>query len=196
MFVDAVVAIAMTLLILPLMESVADVAEAGASAREWFGEHDQQLVSFVLSFVIIAMFWITHHRLYARVERVTIPLLCISMGWLLTIVWLPVATAMSGRFSDDDALVKVVYIGSMIATCLLTLATRGYLARHPELHDSSTTMLRRGMAVDIAQALLFGLSLLVAVTVRPVGYSALFLMVLVGPAQAAIARLLGVPRGA
>ncbi|MGG5258603.1 TMEM175 family protein [Phycicoccus avicenniae] len=194
-FLDAVVAIAMTLLILPLMESVGDVAESGASAGEWFGEHDQQLVSFVLSFVLIAMFWISHHRLYASVQRVTVPLLCISMAWLLTIVWLPVATAMSGRFSDGDGLVKAVYIGSMIAICLMTLVTRAYLARQPELHDSSQTLLRRGMAVDIAQALLFTLALVLAVTVRSLGYSALFIMVLVGPLQGAVGRMLGVPRG-
>ncbi|MBM6398883.1 DUF1211 domain-containing protein [Phycicoccus sp. MQZ13P-5] len=186
----------MTLLILPLMESVADVADAEGGAGEWFARHDQQLVSFVLSFVIIAMFWISHHRLFAKVERVTVPLLCISMAWLLTIVWLPVATAMSGRFSDGDAVVKAVYVGSMIATCLVTLATRLYLARNPELHAISGTELRGGTAVDIAMASLFAAALVLAVTVPGVGYFALFLMFLVGPVQNLVARRLGVPRRA
>jgi uncharacterized membrane protein len=193
-FIDAVVAIAMTLLILPLMESVADVAESDDSVQEWFGEHHQQLLSFVLSFAIIAMFWISHHRLFAQVERVTVALLWISMAWLLTIVWLPVATAMSGRFSDEDPLVKTVYIGSMIATCLLSLATRLYLARHPALHDATPMALRRGMAVDVSMALLFGTALVLAIVFPALGYLPLFVMFLVGPLQSVVARVLGVPR--
>ncbi|WP_438354823.1 TMEM175 family protein [Microbacterium sp. CJ88] len=96
-FIDAVVAIAMTLLILPLMEGVTAAADADKGAAAWVQEHQGQLISFVLSFVIIAMFWMNHHRLFAVVERVTTGLLWITMAWLLSIVWLPVATAMSGR---------------------------------------------------------------------------------------------------
>src|SRR6478735_6009389 len=61
-FSDAVVAIAMTLLILPLMESVRDVAAHDLSTWEWLNENAGQLLSFALSFVLIANFWLTHHR--------------------------------------------------------------------------------------------------------------------------------------
>jgi len=70
-FVDAVVAIAMTLLILPLMESVSEVAAADEDTAQWFAGHDGQLISFVISFVIIAMFWMIHHRLFVRVDHAT-----------------------------------------------------------------------------------------------------------------------------
>lgn len=53
-FVDAVVAIAMTLLILPLMESVAAAGGTGETAAEWVGGHGGQLFAFVLSFAVIA----------------------------------------------------------------------------------------------------------------------------------------------
>lgn len=190
-FADAVVAIAMTLLILPLMDSVGEVAAKGGGAQAWINENFGQLFSFVISFTIIAMFWIIHHRLFTRVEHVSSGLAWITMAWLLSIVWLPVATAMSGQMSGDDALVIMLYVGSMILTTLLVLATRLYLRAHPELHDISDFALRRGMAVDIAMALLFTFALVVALTVPVIGYFALFLMMLTGPVQELIARMLG-----
>lgn len=191
-FIDAVVAIAMTLLILPLMESVAEGAGAGHGAVQWLDDHQQQLISFVLSFVIIAMFWINHHRSFARVERVTSGLLWISMAWLLSIVWLPVATAMSGQMSAEDTGVKVVYIGSMIVTCLLTLVQRLFLHAHPQLHDISSDDLRRGMSVDISMAVLFGVALALSVAFPVLSYFPLFVMLLTGPVQTLVARMLGV----
>lgn len=69
-FTDAVVAIAMTLLILPLMEAVNE-ASGEVDATHWLDEHFGQLLAFVLSFVIIGQFWLTHHRYFQHVERLT-----------------------------------------------------------------------------------------------------------------------------
>lgn len=195
-FIDAVVAIALTLLILPLMESVGEAAGKDEGAGFWVQEHQGQLLSFVLSFVIIAMFWINHHRLFSIVERVSVPLLWLTMAWLLSIVWLPVATSMSGQMSDLDVLVKALYIGSMIATCLITLILRVYLLRHPTLHRGTGYELRRGMGVDLSMATLFAAALALTAIFPPLSYWPLFLMVLTGPAQELYARLLGAPRPA
>jgi uncharacterized membrane protein len=188
-FADAVVAIAMTLLILPLMESVADGADS--SALHWFAEHQQQLVSFLLSFTMIAMFWMTHHRVFASVETVTTPLLWIVMAWLLTIVWLPVATAMSGQMDSDDPFVKVVYIGSMLAIALMMLWQRLYLRAHPRLHRITEAHLVSGVSADIAMVVLFAVALALAVFVPVIGYWALMIMFLVSPVQRFVAGRVG-----
>jgi uncharacterized membrane protein len=193
-FADAVVAIAMTLLILPLMESVTEVAGNDDSAGHWFVEHQQQLFSFLLSFVIIAMFWISHHRQFSRVETVTTPLLWLMMAWLLTIVWLPVATSMSGQMSDEDTLVRVVYIGSMILTALMSLAIRLYLRSPPALHHIPDAAIVGGMAADIAMAVLFALALTISLVFPALSYYPLFLMFLSGPLQRVVARILGARR--
>ncbi len=198
-FVDAVVAIAMTLLILPLMESVSDIASGGetesSSVSTWLGEHVQQLSSFVLSFVIIAMFWISHHRQFVRVKRASIGLVWLLMAWLLTIVWLPVATSMSGQFHADDSMVKIVYIGSMILVALVSLGVRLYLRGHPALHDLSDVALRRGASVDITLVVLFTLALGLSLAIPSLGYASMFLMFLSGFVQLLVARVIGVPKG-
>ncbi len=189
-FVDAVVAIAMTLLILPLMESVAGLAVRPGSTARWFVEHQDQLISFVLSFAIIGMFWINHHRLFAHVRGVSVGLLWVTMAWLLSIVWLPVATALSGQMASTDVLVKAVYIGSMVLTSLLSLGTRLYLRSHPVLFDVPVGELLSGMSVDLSMITLFLLALVLAVAVPATQYYPLFLMALSGPAQRVFATLL------
>ncbi len=193
-FIDAVVAIAMTLLILPLMDSVSEVASDGHDTAHWIAEHRGQLVSFVISFVIIAMFWLIHRRLFTRVTATDGALLWIVFAWMLSIVWLPVATAISGRMSAEDAVATTVYIGSMIATCLLSCATRVYLARHRELHGIDDRDIRSGVAIDLAMATLFGVALAIALLVPAIGAFALFIMALASPLQAVYARALGVRR--
>lgn len=185
-FADAVVAIALTLLILPLMESVGEVASAGDGAFDWLAQHRGQLLSFVLSFVLIAMFWMIHHRLFARVERVTPALMWLLSAWLLTIVWLPVATAVAGRMDDDDAVAKALYIGSLALTALMSLVVRLYLRGHPALHRVSSAELQTGVAVDVSLVLLFGVALGLALLFPVIGYFALLVMGLSGVVQRAL----------
>jgi uncharacterized membrane protein len=53
-FTDAVTAIAITLLILPLVDSVERAAGEGHSAAQFIGDNLSQLAAFGLSFVVIA----------------------------------------------------------------------------------------------------------------------------------------------
>lgn len=189
-FVDAVVAIAMTLLILPLMESVSEAATQELNTLEFLDEHSGQLMSFALSFVLIANFWIGHHRLYHAVDVVTRPLLWINVAWMATIVWLPVATAMLGQM-ESDPLQAVLYIGTLSVTQLLSFAGRMYLLGHPDFTSADPMRIRQGAAADLCAAVLFGIALLVTVFVGSVGYFSLFLLMFTGPAAKLIMRVTG-----
>ena len=186
-FADAVVAIAMTLLILPLMESVGAAAADHLSAFEWLDENAGQLFSFVLSFVLIANFWMTHHRLFAGVHRVTNGLLWLTIAWMFTIVWLPIPTALVGQL-ETDAGQEILYIGTLALSSLMMLLTRLYVLRHPALHDIDDARLRSGLVADVVTLGLFLLALTVALVFSAVGYWAMFLMLLVGPVHRLIMR--------
>lgn len=178
-FVDAVVAIAMTLLILPLMESVSEAASGSLSTAEFFVEHSGQLLSFGLSFVLIATFWMGHHRQYRDVEWITGPLLWINVAWMATIVWLPVPTAMIGQM-ETDSLQPVVYIGTLILTQITTLAGWLYLLRHPDFTTTPVDILRAGVIGDLAAIILFLIALALAVFVPALGYAGLLVLLLTG----------------
>lgn len=187
-FVDAVVAIAMTLLILPLLESIADASQRELGTAEFLMEHSGQLMSFALSFVLIATFWMEHHRVYAGVTAITAPLLWFNVAWMLTIVWLPVPTAMLGQMVADP-LQAVLYIGTLVLTQITTLAGKLYLLRHPAMATYPPKVLRAGAYGDIASITLFVIALPVAAWVHPVGYLALLLVALTGPLTKVLLRL-------
>jgi uncharacterized membrane protein len=187
-FEDAVVAIAMTLLILPLLENVSEFAGEHKTALDFVQTENKQLFSFALSFVIIAVFWMNHHRVFDRVEKATNALVWLQVGWMFTIVWLPVSTAMLGSMDNSDAMQKRLYIGALLASSLLMLATRLYLRGHPELHHIAPDSLRRGLIAEIVMSSLFAIALLIAVVVPVIGYFSMFLLLLSGPAQAIVAR--------
>ena len=179
-FVDAVVAIAMTLLILPLMESVTEAGATKLTTFEFLDEHTGQLMSFLLSFFLIANFWMGHHRQYDEVTAITRPLLLCNVLWMATIVWLPVPTAMLGQM-ETDPLQRVVYIGTLILTSVTTLIARVYLLQHPELTTASTDRIRHGAAADMATIVLFAIALGLGIAIGPVGYFALLLLLFTGP---------------
>lgn len=188
-FVDAVVAIAMTLLILPLLDAVSDAASGNLTTAEFFAEHSGRLLSFALSFLLIAKFWMGHHNQYRNVERITGSLLWINVAWMATIVWLPVPTAMIGQM-DADALQATVYIGTLIMTQVTTLAGGLYLLRHPGLSTTSSDEVRAGIIGDIASIILFTAALIIAAALGAAhGYLGLLLLFLTSPLTRALTAL-------
>jgi uncharacterized membrane protein len=176
-FTDAVVAIAMTLLILPLLESVTDAAKDGLDTAGYLREHDGQLFAFALSFLIIAAFWRSHDRLFVHVERQDPVLLWLNVGWMFTIVWLPVATALVGAMETEPTQLAI-YIGTMLATSLLTLALQVWLRRHPHLMDVDNPAQAEATTSMVVACGLFALALLLALVVPGLGYWALLALLL------------------
>ena len=104
-FVDAVVAIAITLLVLPLVDLAGELGDGG-SVADLIGDHLAELGSAVLSFVVIARLWLAQHEtvrdVVAQDRRVT----QLMLLWLLLIVFLPVPTALLAD-GGSQALTKV-----------------------------------------------------------------------------------------
>ncbi|MDZ8275385.1 TMEM175 family protein [Microbacterium aquimaris] len=176
-FTDAVVAIAMTLLILPLMESVSDAGTESGSVSEWFVAEWTGLFAFALSFVLIANFWLVHHRLFAKVERVDTPLMWLTVLWMFTIVWMPVATAITTAFTEDTVQL-VVYIGTLTVTSAVLGVTRLYLSRHPSLYDEPPGDMRDELIGGWTITGLFAVALVVSIVFPAISYAALFLLAL------------------
>src|SRR5580658_9343962 len=93
-FTDAVAAIAITLLILPLVAVVTTDANKSKDIFElsFINDNLGQLRAFGLSFVIIARFWMANHEILADVVRATSTLMWLDIFWVFTIVVLPLPT--------------------------------------------------------------------------------------------------------
>ncbi|HEY4020330.1 MAG TPA: TMEM175 family protein [Pseudonocardiaceae bacterium] len=115
-FSDAVVAIALTLLILPLTDLVRD--PRGLGSLELIKTNQALIWSFLLSFVVIARYWLNHHRLYEQVKAYNTPLMLVNMFWLLTIAILPFPTEMVAKYPSHDRFTLVLYVGTLFVSGL------------------------------------------------------------------------------
>lgn len=133
-FTDAVVAIAITLLILPLVEIVTTDANQNHPVPVSAFIHDNlgQFFAFALSFVIIARFWIANHGLLADTVGSTTVLIWLDIAWVFTIVVLPLPTEITAVYVASE-LTTCIYIGTCFASTLLLTVISLYLYRHPEL---------------------------------------------------------------
>jgi len=65
-FSDAVVAIAITLLVLPLVDSASGIGNT--DVHVFLRENWHQIFAFALSFLVIANFWWAQHQMLERVR--------------------------------------------------------------------------------------------------------------------------------
>ncbi|MGW1619551.1 TMEM175 family protein [Streptomyces sp. NPDC002172] len=88
-FSDAVVAIALPLLALEL-----PVPHGSSDAEVWraFREHLPDYAMFVLSFAVIAAYWMAHRWLFGRIGGFSPRLLWLNFVWLPGIILIPFAT--------------------------------------------------------------------------------------------------------
>lgn len=186
-FTDAVVAIAMTLLIIPLLESVAEAAAKHEGAPEWLSTNSSGLASFVLSFVVIATFWMQHHSAFAGLVKATQALMWLNIVWMLAIVWLPVATAMVGSM-DADHVQVVMYIGAMAVAAGTAVAAQALARRDPGLWEGGRLPAHNTLSVAIAVAVLYALALVLALVVPRINYTALFVLFLTNVVSAVLRR--------
>ena len=89
-FLDAVVAIAITLLVLPLIEVLAE--GGGEDLGALLADEVGQFGAFALSFVVIARLWLAHHRIVESVGAYDDLFLVVNLCWAFTIVLLRFAT--------------------------------------------------------------------------------------------------------
>ncbi|WP_165063672.1 TMEM175 family protein [Marisediminicola senii] len=195
-FTDAVAAIAITLLILPLVEAVAESATTAASndaamdaaLGEFLGEIRPLFVSFIISFVVIARLWVAHHAIFEHVAAYTPRLLVLSLLWTLTIVVLPLPTAIISEF-DATPLAVGIYIGTMTLNSL-TLTTIDYSVRaNPRVESADNPIGEGSVAGSTISTALFIVALVVGVLVPAINLWALLVLLASGPVGVVVRRI-------
>jgi len=182
-FSDAVVAIAISLLILPVVD---DVSAGNESAADLLDRHGGQLLAFAISFAVIARFWVVHHQMFERVVGYTPAILLANIAWLATIVFLPLPTELLGDGTSDERLRFGLYIASVFLVSLTLVVVNLAMVRAPEIH-------RPGVAPPsthggIVATGLIVVAFVVAVTVPAIGMFSMFVMVLAGPVERLVFR--------
>lgn len=188
-FTDAVVAIAMTLLILPLLESVSEAMRAHEHTAHWVHEQRFQLFAFALSFVLIARFWISHERLFSHVEHWTVGLMLLNQAWMLTIVFLPVATALVGSLKADAAQ-YALYVGTLLLGAVLMTGMHVLVHRDPVIRGDAPPPSWSRLLGSATAVLMLVVAFVLALTIPGLGYFAMFVLFLSGLVERMLGRVL------
>jgi uncharacterized membrane protein len=178
-FVDAVVAIAITLLVLPLVEVLRGPARDMDLAAV-LTEDAAQFGSFLLSFVVIARLWLAHHRLVEGVGAYDSAFVLVNFGWVLTVVLLPFATQVLAVYGTDRPAIAM-YIGTMTASSACLSALDLLVWQRPSLRRPGTDTEPNFPWASLVTTGTLGLALLIGVLVPAINYWALLLLFLTGP---------------
>jgi uncharacterized membrane protein len=132
-FADAVVAIACTLLVLPLVDLATQ--DAGVPVDRLLSDHAGQFGAFALSFAVIARLWVAHHRLFERVGAYDSMIIWLTLFWLFTVAFLPFPTAILATQSGHGA--SMFYVGTLLLSSVALASTAAWVSAHPVLQRSA-----------------------------------------------------------
>ncbi|HEX3947263.1 MAG TPA: TMEM175 family protein [Acidimicrobiales bacterium] len=161
---DGVVAIALTLLVLQLAVPDLDkskAATAGALAEALRGGSDQ-FVSYVISFYVIAQFWLAHHRVFRHVAGHSEGLAWWNFAFLFTITIMPFSSNLLGDYASNPVAVDIFAVNLLLAS-LSTQAVGIFGARQGLLvAGTPKEAMEAGRARALAVIVAVGLSVGVA----------------------------------
>jgi len=174
-FVDAIVAIAITLLVLPLADVAGEVGRGPVS--DLLVEHVPELFGFLLSFVVIARLWLVHHVIVSGLVRQDRWIVNLMLAWALTIVFLPFPTALVAE-APDDAVTKILYMGTMAASSAVLAGIAWVMRRRPDVRDTEAIP---DPSIAAASVVAFLVALTISVAAPVTSYWPLLLLFLAEP---------------
>jgi uncharacterized membrane protein len=159
-FSDGVFAIVITLLVLDIRvpEIPPDLVSQELPSR--IVALGPKFFSYVLSFLVIAVYWQAHHRVFRLIRSYDRSLLWLNFLFLMAISFLPFPTSLLGEYGEEQLSVVIYAASVSIASLLLTVtswyATSGYCLVAPDLDDEQ---IRRQRAQSLAVPAVFLLSI-------------------------------------
>ncbi len=187
-FLDAVVAIAITLLVLPLVSLLGN-GSPGHELKAVLLDNRDAFASFLLSFLVIASAWLTHHGLLERVASYDMAFLLINLGWVLTVVVLPFSTQVISYYKTSQLSVAI-YIGTIALNSTFASALALLVHRRPSLQRGGDEQGEPSPLTSLVGTGTVYAALILGVAIPSVNFYALLLLLIPSP----LARLIRLVR--
>jgi uncharacterized membrane protein len=104
-FSDGVLAIVITIMVLELKQP--EGAGFADLMKLW-----PILGTYILSFLFVATYWVNHHMLFQKVERINLKILWCNIAWLFVISLIPFTTAWVGVY-PTSRMPLLIYFADM-----------------------------------------------------------------------------------
>ena len=112
-FIDAIIAIILTILILELRIPETGHSE-GLTTQQQLASLTHAFVSYIGSFLLIVGLWIDHHILFLNLQKLTKGYILLNMLFILSLSLMPFTTAFAGSNSDDSFAVALLFVNYVI----------------------------------------------------------------------------------
>lgn len=153
-FTDAVFAIVLTLIVIEF--HVPQLLQQTSSAE--LGHKLIHLIptfgAWLISFAVICLIWLHHHRLFKMIEVVDVPMFWMNAVLLLFVSLIPFPAELLGQY-DTNALALTLFGVVLLGNSILFSVLRLYLQKHPNrLIEGTDIKLFRTQTRD---SILFGI---------------------------------------
>jgi uncharacterized membrane protein len=132
-FSDAVIAIAITLLVLEIHIPYASQGELVDALLDLWPSY----AAFVLSFVVIGIMWVSHHSMFERIANVDRRLLFLNLLLIMGIAFVPFPTGLLAHYlehgGENAELATAIYSLSLAIIGVFFLLMWHHLYRTPSL---------------------------------------------------------------
>lgn len=136
MLADGVYAIALTLLVLDL--KVPDMpGVANPQLRDDLLSQTPNFIAYAIAFLVVAFFWINHHRLFVSIVRCDERALWLNLGHLLFISLTPYVASLIGHYEQDRIATMVFSANLGLASLSLSALARYLLAKEEWRADTA-----------------------------------------------------------
>lgn len=159
-FTDGVFAIIITILVLELR--VPDLG-SGQSLREALGDIRPTFVAFVISFLLVGMYWTWHRSAFTQVRYIDRNAVWLNLLFLLPVAVIPFAASVLGEYPTESTALHIYGVVLIVAT-LFRVVLDWYLRRHPGLlwQAPSREARRLGTVLAAAPAVVYGVAVAIA----------------------------------
>lgn len=157
---DGVFAIILTILVLELE---APNLSSGQSLLSSLEEMLPTFAAFVISFMLVGMYWVGHRDMFLNVRLVNRDVIWLNLLFLLPVALIPFAASVLGDYPSRAAALHF-YGAALIVAGLMRTVLYWYLARHPGLlwEPFSTKSRRFGLWVAAGPLAVYTTAILLA----------------------------------
>lgn len=136
---DGVFAIVMTILILDIKIDKSPEVHRGSELISKLWGLIPRVEVYVISFLILGLFWISHHSQFHYIKKNDLNLQWINIVFLMCVSILPFSADVAGEFTESKLSMLILSSNLLIVNILLSLNWRYATYRHrlvdPELSD-------------------------------------------------------------
>lgn len=161
-FSDAVFAIAITILVLDIRLPAGEEALNDAQLSAQLLGMWHQYLAYVISFLVIGSFWISHHRKFRYIRHYDSNLRILNLLLLMAIAFIPFPSSVLSEYGYRTA--TVFYALTIIVCGLMSVALWWYATRHEQLIDAQMDagMRRQQFLSPLSTIAIFALSIGIA----------------------------------